>query len=210
MNKNEQNILVRTCLLRHIVVCVCVVALATGCGKKPSGERSEADQSTKAQNKGQPSDIFVPESSEAAMKFSSTITSTTPSGEKVVFQAEELVRAKSGLLSDSLAKGRGQVLHTKGGKLLLLTTETVASLEPRRLSVTLFGKKWDFVINDKTRFCDSSMKPIAAGTIKPGDSVTVVSLAENPLVALSVRKGEMLLQLGGPTEAAVPVNFDCE
>lgn len=138
----------------------------------------------------------------------STISSKGPSGEEFLFRSQELVVPESGLLSEAMYKGIGQLVHQKGNDLLLLTAESVLTIERDKIILMVGDKNWDFVINDHTIFCDGR-KPIGWKNINPGDAVTVVSRADAMRVALSIRKGPLLVSsaFGG---SPAPVNFDCD
>ncbi len=156
------------------------------------------------------STFVVPLPSTGQLVGGTTFTSTGPSGEKFTFEGRELVLPEgSGLLSDAKTRGSGQIFHKQAGHLLLITAEKVASVNPDKIVLQLGDKTWDFHIKKETRFCDGK-KTANREAIKGGDTVTVVSKAGTIHVAASVRKGLLLVKIGGMTEAPVPVDFDCE
>lgn len=172
------------------------------------------------------------------VKSYANLTTSSPSGEKFVFESTELVFPEGGgFFSDAMMKGTGQLLYQKGNDTLLLTANKVISIARDKIILKLNNKNWEFQVNEKTIFgdlmrtfknivlrknfqaneptifCDGKQKT-DWNKIKPGDMVIVVSRTRNMHTALSVRKGPLLVKTGGPItaphNASTPVEFACE
>jgi hypothetical protein len=156
-------------------------------------------------------DLVFPEDS-SGLASSMRVRTTGKAGEEYVFEGTELVFPKdSRALRDAAMKGTGQLLQPEGEQLLLLTGGKVTSRAERRLSLQFADKQMEFEVDKDALVCDSH-GPIALGQLAAGETVVVVSRFWTSKTATSVRRGPLLLKMGGPfgsVASATPVNYIC-
>ena len=118
-----------------------------------------------------------------------------------------LIPGRDRLLSTALSQGRGEYLVSIKGATKLVTTGAIAGIQPGRITLTVGGRRADFVVGPGTRICDGS-KPVALATIDRRKLLTVTTVLGSSL-ALSVRSGPMLFRQGMDGIQGIAA-YDCD